>query len=68
MDGLGAYDQQKRARRARFPGNHQPLISATVEDGKASYQYKGPLGFLEMSPGEAFCDNWWAIAEAFVTK
>lgn len=45
------------------------LCNATVQDGRiASYQYKDPFGVLERSPEGAFCESWWAIVDALVTR
>jgi len=40
------------------------LCNLSVEDGHiGSYQWKGPLGFLERSPEGALIHEWWAIED-----
>ncbi|TLM98711.1 MAG: recombinase family protein, partial [Actinobacteria bacterium] len=40
------------------------LCNATVQEGHiASYQWKGPLGFLERNPEGALIHEWWAILD-----
>ena len=40
------------------------LCNLQVEDSHiGSYQWKGPLGFLERSPEGALIHEWWAIVD-----